>query len=814
MSEQLRNLNEVLEQSTKELNSLNTVLGTTITNKKILDRATHDEIDDAKDSKEKLEKFNKNLNGLTSGILNFTKGVQESAGSFAPLGDIILKAGDLTSGVFKTLLKSVPILGNVVAGATDAMAQVGAHMVNEFEKAYSTFEKVSGTGIVSSFTMFEESAAAMGLTFADFDRVMAKSSKEIALLGGGALQGTKMMQQLGAGSEQLRMQFQKLGINSAEVTEFQMSYLVQQQQLNKGRLKIDMNLINSTGEYVKELDLVSKLTGLTRKEADQNRKKLMEDSQTRAAIDELPPDIVKSLNRLHDLIGAGTKNPQMAMDIVKMITSGNILANKELGTILAQGGADPRVLSEGFKSGKIKEVEAYKTIEKALSSWADSQKKQTQIGMGESNKLFNYYAEARNAVVFGKDLNEKSVHLLELNQKNQTDETTGLNAVLAESKQNLYKSSQKLEKLSVSSDIVAGTMNYMSKALYALISKANKMAGVESPAHVRAFESLMESQDKKSEREKVIVTLQEEIKKQMEIQGKLTGQKLLQSERIVKNLQEDIKKEKEGLPALEAEIAKKQKELIKAEVQAGIRAESEQESTGAPTGSSGAPSATQPTSAGASGTSAAQTPGSQETSSDYSGLNIRQQPKVRGVPEPVSGGPANKKVIDLAKKIQEKFPGVTFTAFNDSYNRGPNSAHSRGNAVDFTLPQPPNRQQGQEIVATLRQLGASFALDEYNGTSGYRTGPHMHAQVSARTGGLITGPNTGYLAELHGDEAVIPADVSKQPLNTSVSNMTSPANKINLTEVYEDLSDKLERLVKLMDDQSKLQKKSIESEIG
>lgn len=812
MSEQLRNLNEVLEQSAKELNSLNTVLGTTITNKKILDRVTKDEIDDAKDNKEKLEKFSKHLNGLTSGILNFTKGVQESAGSFAPLGDIILKAGDLTSGVFKTVLKSMPILGNVIAGATDAMAQVGAHMVNEFEKAYSTFEKVSGTGIVSSFTMFEESAAAMGLTFADFDRVMAKSSKEIALLGGGALQGTKMMQQLGAGSEQLRMQFQKLGINSAEVTEFQMSYLVQQQQLNKGRLKIDMNLINSTGEYVKELDLVAKLTGLTRKEADQNRKKLMEDSQTRAAIDELPPDIVKSLNRLHDLIGAGTKNPQMAMDIVKMITSGNILANKELGTILAQGGADPRVLSEGFKSGKIKEVEAYKTIEKALSSWADSQKKQTQIGMGESNKLFNYYAEARNAVVFGRTLTQDSIKELELNQKNQTDETTGLNAVLAESKQNLYKSSQKLEKLSVSSDIVAGTMNYMSKALYALISKANKMAGVESPAHVRAFESLMESQDKKAEREKVIVNLQEEIKKALEVQSKLSGQKLLQSQRVVKNLEEDLKKERQQLPTLEAEISKKQQELIKAEVQAGIRAESDQESTGTSSSVSGA---TQPTQSRISDTTSGfQTPGNQETSSDYSGLNIRQQPKVGGVPEPVSGGPASKKVIDLAKKIQEKFPGITFTAFNDSYNRGPNSAHSRGTAVDFTLPQPPSRQQGQEIVATLRQLGASFALDEYNNPSSRATGPHMHAQVSARTGGLITGPNTGYLAELHGDEAVIPTDVSKQPLNTSVSNMTNPINRINLTEVYEDLSDKLERLVKLMDDQSKLQKKSIESDIG
>jgi hypothetical protein len=126
-------------------------------------------------------------------------------------------------------------------------------MVNEFEKAYTTFEKVSGSGVIDSFTMFEQSAGAMGLLFSDFDRVMTKGSKDLALLGGSATNGTKMMSLVGAGSEHLRMQFQKLGVNSAEVSEFQLSYLAQQQQMNRGRTTIDRSLIEATGEYVKDL---------------------------------------------------------------------------------------------------------------------------------------------------------------------------------------------------------------------------------------------------------------------------------------------------------------------------------------------------------------------------------------------------------------------------------------------------------------------------------------------------------------------------------------------------------------------------------
>jgi hypothetical protein len=87
----------------------------------------------------------------------------------------------------------------------------------------------------------------------------------------------------------------------------------------------------------------------------------------------------------------------------------------------------------------------------------------------------------------------------------------------------------------------------------------------------------------------------------------------------------------------------------------------------------------------------------------------------------------------------------------------------------------------------------------------------------ARTGGILSGPKSGYLAELHGDEAVISqtqSDVSKKSLDNSVSMMTNNSNKVNLNNVYEDVNNKMERLISLLSDQQKSQKKFIESQFS
>jgi len=122
--------------------------------------------------------------------------------------------------------------------------------------------------------------------------------------------------------------------------------------------------------------------------------------------------------------------------------------------------------------------------------------------------------------------------------------------------------------------------------------------------------------------------------------------------------------------------------------------------------------------------------------------------------ESTAGGDAVPELLALAQKIQEMYPGARFTALNDTWHQinRPNSQHTKGKALDFTLPEAPSQKAGADIVASLTSMGFKYAEDRYARPSG--TGPHIHAQLEK--GGVISGPRSGYAAMLHSTEAVVP----------------------------------------------------------
>ena len=125
-------------------------------------------------------------------------------------------------------------------------------------------------------------------------------------------------------------------------------------------------------------------------------------------------------------------------------------------------------------------------------------------------------------------------------------------------------------------------------------------------------------------------------------------------------------------------------------------------------------------------------------------------------PESTAGGDAVPQLLALAQKIQNDYPGARFTALNDTYHQKnyPNSLHTKGRALDFTLPKAPTAAEGAAIVASLKSMGFNYAEDNYTKRDG--TGPHFHAQLSAMDGGVLSGPRSGYSVTMHDTEAVVP----------------------------------------------------------
>jgi thioredoxin-like negative regulator of GroEL len=70
----------------------------------------------------------------------------------------------------------------------------------------------------------------------------------------------------------------------------------------------------------------------------------------------------------------------------------------------------------------------------------------------------------------------------------------------------------------------------------------------------------------------------------------------------------------------------------------------------------------------------------------------------------------------------------------------------------------------------------------------------------ARTGGIFSGPNTGYLAMLHGDEMVIPAnnDIVKQNLQNSV--FSSGSDNELMVDFFEMMNEQVEKMIDMISD--------------
>jgi hypothetical protein len=140
-------------------------------------------------------------------------------------------------------------------------------------------------------------------------------------------------------------------------------------------------------------------------------------------------------------------------------------------------------------------------------------------------------------------------------------------------------------------------------------------------------------------------------------------------------------------------------------------------------------------------------------SADLSGLRMKSA-------EATAGGSTSAQLAGVARAIQDKLGGDLryFSAFNDTYDRGGSSLHGQGRALDFTLTDPGKAAAVAAMIGSIP--GISKVIDEYANPSRSATGGHIHAEISAAAGAILSGPKSGYRPNLtmHGTEAIVPLD--------------------------------------------------------
>ena len=249
---------------------------------KELKKAKQEQVTEYKKIGRELQNFARGIDATVKSITNFASGL-------ASMGNSISSATQS--------LNAIPVVGGILATTLGAVAK-------EAERQQKSFQQATAVGATFSggITEMVNSASRMGLTFDQFSGIVNRSGRDIALLGAGSADGAKQLVKYATAMRNSGLQddLARLGFSAEDITESLAKYGAQLKTLGYSQAQIDATLVQSTGDYLKNLDAVSKITGQNRKDLEKQRADRLKDSQFRAMMIGKDKGTVDAMNALLD----------------------------------------------------------------------------------------------------------------------------------------------------------------------------------------------------------------------------------------------------------------------------------------------------------------------------------------------------------------------------------------------------------------------------------------------------------------------------------------------------------------------------------
>jgi hypothetical protein len=235
------------------------------------------------------EKFGKSLGVAAESTKRVISGFGNLAAGTANLMNTMSNVNDSVENAANAM-NSIPVVGGVLSSVFGAVAGAATKSVESFQKAAS-----SGATFGGSINEFSRSASAAGMTMASFAELIADNGEALRLLGGNTADGaarfatlTKEMRSSG-----VMKSLNDLGYSTAEVNQGMASYMKTTMQGGRNANLTNAQLVQGTRTYLKEMDLLAKVTGETRKQQEDAQAKLTADAQYQAAMAGMTEDVAK-----------------------------------------------------------------------------------------------------------------------------------------------------------------------------------------------------------------------------------------------------------------------------------------------------------------------------------------------------------------------------------------------------------------------------------------------------------------------------------------------------------------------------------------
>jgi len=247
-------------------------------------------------------------------IANGAKGV-------SVFNDSLSAAADTAS----TMAAAFGPLGVAVGLVIKALTFFVTTANKQSDKLFETFQNLSRTGSVGSGAMTDvfQSMQRFGYTIDELDKmtsVLAENSRDFAVFTGTAATGSKQLSFLVEGFRDARVNLQALGLSTDEQIRAASGYYMQMSRLGRATAATSSGAL----DYIKNMEVLTRLTGLQRKELEDQRQAAEDIDQFYAGLMDMDPKAAEQayavFNRLMSMDPSGKKARAFAVSMDGIIS--------------------------------------------------------------------------------------------------------------------------------------------------------------------------------------------------------------------------------------------------------------------------------------------------------------------------------------------------------------------------------------------------------------------------------------------------------------------------------------------------------------
>ena len=214
-----------------------------------------------------LGKFYKSVTPAIGAVAGFTDGLVNTIQAFANVGDSVERAASIFSGI--------PIVGTIFTAVASAAQKV--------TDSYLSVTK-SGATFGGSINNFAASASAAGMTMDKFGAMISRNGAGMLGLASNTEEGAKRFAQISKALRTSSGDLYALGFSTEDINQGLATYSANLRQQGLQGKKSNAELAAGAKSYLKEIDMLAKITGEERSAKESQMKALLADAQFNAAM--------------------------------------------------------------------------------------------------------------------------------------------------------------------------------------------------------------------------------------------------------------------------------------------------------------------------------------------------------------------------------------------------------------------------------------------------------------------------------------------------------------------------------------------------